>query len=209
MKAALALVLVFFSSLAVARHPNPNRRTTGGWVQNPRATRPSPSCGIRMNSGYTAAVNELAFGASSAAGDACGRCFKITPTKDPYTPSYTGPFGNTIIVKVTDLCPASPSSDSGPRWCDQTVSRPLNGFNMPMHFDLCQDSGAASAFFPSGRGAMVGTYEEVACSQWTGSAGQTLWNGACLAAENAPFWPSTACGNHGTKTALTRTVILF
>jgi len=86
-----------------------------------------PACGQRVN-GYSAAVNELAFGANRAAGGACGRCFKITANSDPYTPSYAGPFGNTIVVKVNDLCPAS----SNNQWCGQGVSKPLNSFGVPM-----------------------------------------------------------------------------
>ena len=85
------------------------------------------ACGQIVN-GYSAAVNELAFGANSAAGGACGRCFEITPTSDPYSPSFTGPFGNTIVVKVNDLCPASGNN----QWCGQSVSNPLNSFGKPM-----------------------------------------------------------------------------
>ena len=66
-------------------------------------------------------------------------------------------------------------------------------------FDLCHDSGAPDAFFPSGNGALTGTYEEVSCTEWSGSDGSSLWNGACLAEENISNWPSTGCGNQGTK----------
>jgi hypothetical protein len=65
-------------------------------------------------------------------------------------------------------------------------------------FDLCEDTGAAAAFFPSGHGALTGTYKEVSCSEWSGSDGSALWNGACLAGESASFWPAVACGNQGT-----------
>ncbi|KAH9988383.1 hypothetical protein BJV77DRAFT_1021677 [Russula vinacea] len=134
------------------------------------------------------------FGSAQSYGDACGRCFQITPTSDPYTPSYTGPMGNTIIVRVSNLCPVAGNEV----WCGQTVSHPLNQFNMPVHFDLCEDSGAAGAFFPSGREAMLGKYQEVPCTEWQGSEGSSLWNGACMAPVNAPLWPSVACGNEGT-----------
>jgi len=61
------------------------------------------ACGKKGN-GFTAAMNQLAFGAPGGlgAGDACGRCFAVTGTADPYSPSFTGPF-HTIVVKVTDL----------------------------------------------------------------------------------------------------------
>jgi hypothetical protein len=65
-------------------------------------------------------------------------------------------------------------------------------------FDICEDTGGASAFFPSGHGALLGTWSEVSCSLWTGSGdGSPLWNGACISGEKAPLWPSTGCGNQG------------
>ncbi|KAI9510525.1 endoglucanase V-like protein [Russula earlei] len=216
----LALALVFISAVAAASHGHGHEhrgrcenyttstRSNGsnestGWRQKPhgRASFTAyngcqyPSCGIRMKSGYTAAVNTLSFGADDGAGDACGRCFEITPTSDPYTPSYKGPFGNTIVVKVTDLCPITSGNNA---WCGQTISHPRNQHNMSMHFDLCNDSGSSSAFFPGRRGAMLGTYQEVDCQAWSGASGDTLWNGACLARETAALWPSHACGNRGT-----------
>ena len=75
-------------------------------------------------------------------------------------------------------------------------------------FDLCTDSGAADAFFPGSRRAMVGTYQEVPCSQWSGSDGQVLWNGACLAGETAPLWPAAGgCPNTGANRSLVCTVM--
>lgn len=88
---------------------------------------PPAACGQRVD-GYSAAVNELAFGANDAAGGACGRCFRISSNYDPYTPSYAGPFGNTIVVKVNDLCPVGTNN----MWCGQRVSEPLNSYGAPM-----------------------------------------------------------------------------
>ncbi|KAG7440465.1 uncharacterized protein BT62DRAFT_938001 [Guyanagaster necrorhizus] len=146
--------------------------------------------------GYSAAMNQLAFGSSSGlgAGDACGRCFAITGTEDPYSTSYSGPFYS-IIVKVTDLCPVSGNEE----WCGQTQSDLTNEWGMPFHFDICEDTGGSAAFFPSGHGALTGTFEEVDCSEWTGSDGSSLWIGACLDGECATFWPTVdGCGNQGT-----------
>jgi len=178
------------------------RRATGGYVQNPSGTASftyysgcgSPACG-KTASGFTAAMNQLTYGAPPGAGegDACGRCFKVTGTKDPYDTSYTGPF-HSVIVKTTDLCPISGNQE----WCGQTLANPVNQYGMPVHFDLCQDTGASAAFFPSGHGALTGYYEEVSCTEWSGTDGSSLWNGACLASSTAPLWPSTACGNQGT-----------
>jgi len=216
MKSALALV--FLSTVAFASHGVVHRHrctshtqsesetngtsTNGGWCQAPSGSASFtaytgcsyPSCGITTH-GYTAAVNTCAFGAHSGAGDACGRCFKITSNKDPYTSSFTGPFGS-IVVKANDLCPHS--EDGSPPWCDQSVSKPLNQFNMSMHFDLCIDSGAAGAFFTDGRGSMLGTFEEVPCKgNWNGDEGGSLWGGSCMANDTTGLWPAIGCGNHG------------
>jgi hypothetical protein len=81
---------------------------------------------------YSAQVNELAFGASNSVGDACGRCFRITPTGDPYAPTYSGPYGKTIVVRVNDLCPIPPPAEASLPWCNQTVSNPFNQVNVSM-----------------------------------------------------------------------------
>ena len=77
-------------------------------------------------------MNQLAFGSESGLGpgDACGRCFAITGNHDPYSPNYAGPFGQTIVVKVTDLCPA-PNNE---QWCGQTQSNDVNSFQMPFQY---------------------------------------------------------------------------
>ena len=84
------------------------------------------ACGESVT-GYSAAMSQLAFGSEPGlgAGDACGRCFKVTANKDPYSPSYTGPF-NSIVVKATNLCPVSGNG----QWCGQTTADPVNSFGM-------------------------------------------------------------------------------
>lgn len=84
---------------------------TNAWVQRASGSASftqysgcgAPACG-KTASGFTAAVNQLMFGASPGLGpgDACGRCFSVTATADPFSPAYMGPF-HTIVVKVTDL----------------------------------------------------------------------------------------------------------
>ncbi|EIW79103.1 glycoside hydrolase family 45 protein [Coniophora puteana RWD-64-598 SS2] len=179
-----------------------DKRADGGYIQNASGSASftqysgcgSPACGIPA-SGFTAAMSQLAFGSASGlgAGDACGRCFAVTGSADPYSPGFTGPF-STVVVKITDLCPAQGNEE----WCGQSQSSPTNQHGASVHFDLCEDSGAAGAFFPSGHGALTGSYQEVPCSQWSGSDGNPLWTGACLSGENASIWPSTGCGNKGT-----------
>ncbi|KAJ3890482.1 endoglucanase V-like protein [Lentinula edodes] len=152
----------------------------------------SPACGVTAT-GFTAAINQLAFGSvpGLGAGDACGRCFALTGAADPYSPAYTGPF-NSIIVKVTDMCPVAGNE----QWCGQTTSDPINSFGTEFHFDICEDTGGAAAFFPAGHTALTGSFVEVSCSEWSGSDGSDLWNGACISGESAALWPGgVGCGN--------------
>ncbi|KAF9062037.1 endoglucanase V-like protein, partial [Rhodocollybia butyracea] len=154
-----------------------------------------PGCGV-VGSGFTAAINQLAFGSvpGIGAGGACGRCFSLTGTSDPYDPANKGPF-NTIIVQVTDMCPVQGNE----QWCGQTVLNKIphdrhNGFTS---FDLCLDNGAAQAFFSGGHNALLGTFSEVDCSLWVGSDGPQLWEGACINS-TAGLWPDgVGCANQG------------
>ncbi|GJJ11356.1 hypothetical protein Clacol_005588 [Clathrus columnatus] len=198
----LLAVLTSVSLASCSTIPELLRRATGGYIQNTSGSASftmysgcgSPACGIAA-SGYTAAISQLAFGAppGDGAGDACGRCFKLTGTEDPYSPSFTGPF-NSVVVKVTDECPLQGNQ----QWCGQTTADPSNSFGASVHFDLCEDTGASSVFFPSGHGALLGTFAEVSCSEWSGSDKSPLWNGACLKGESAGLWPAVGCGNQGT-----------
>ncbi|KAH9071057.1 glycoside hydrolase family 45 protein [Lactarius deliciosus] len=199
-------VLIFISFfLASAVHGSavlePRTAREGDYVQNPSGTasftaylkRKIPlACG-KTASGYTATVNQLAFGAPSGLGaeDACGRCFNVTGCTDPYTPSNKSPF-TSIVVKVTDLCPIQGNE----QWCSQTVSNITNSFGQSA---LCPRPGAPGAFFPLGNGALTGTYEEVPCTNWSGPEGSSLWDGACLADEYTGSWPSAGCGNKGAE----------
>ena len=76
-------------------------------------------------------MNQLSFGSAPGlgAGDACGRCFALTGTQDPYSPAYTGPF-HTVVVKVTDLCPAQGNE----LWCGQSVSNQKNQEGMSAQY---------------------------------------------------------------------------
>lgn len=86
------------------------------------------ACG-KSATGFTAAMNQLSFGSlpGSGAGDACGRCFSVTATQDPFSPAFTGPF-HTVVVKVTDLCPVAGNQE----WCGQTTSSPDNEHGKPV-----------------------------------------------------------------------------
>ncbi|KAF8901462.1 endoglucanase V-like protein, partial [Gymnopilus junonius] len=193
---------VLFCRKGVGGHSTGERVSAGGYVQLPSGSASftmytgcnQPACG-KAASGYTAAINQLAFGSApgTGPGDACGRCFALTGSADPYSPSFTGPF-TSIIVKVTDMCPVAGNQE----WCGQTKSTPTNQYGKNFHFDICEDTGGSAVFFPSGHGALTGTFTEVACSQWSGSDGGSLWNGSCLSGETAANWPSgVGCGNQG------------
>ncbi|KAF8261640.1 endoglucanase V-like protein [Lactarius quietus] len=176
---------------------------TGGYLQvaggnasfTQHAGCAAPACGQNAT-GFTAAISQLTYGAppNLGPGDACGRCFSVTANADPFS-NFTGPF-NTVVVKA-QISALLIRERTDALWCSQTQANPLNQYNMTVHFDLCTDTGAAAAFFPTGHEALTGTYTEVSCQQWAGTDGPPLFNSACLLGENAPNWPSTGCGNQG------------
>jgi hypothetical protein len=86
-----------------------------------------------------------------------------------------------------------------PWWAENEMNR---------SFDLCQDSGTGTAFFPEGRGAMLGTFVEVSCGNWS-SEGASLWPGSCMANATTGLWPERGCGNQGTKHSLACAVMQF
>ncbi|KAF8889394.1 endoglucanase V-like protein [Infundibulicybe gibba] len=175
---------LLFSATLTRGFAQRDEQATGGYIQHATGSASftryadcsQAACGQTAR-GYTAAINQLAYGASAGlgAGDACGRCFAITGTGDPYSPDYQGSF-KSIVVKVTDLCPIEGNEE----WCGQTQSNPKNEHSQPFHIDICEDTGGADAFFPEGHGALTGTFEEVPCSEWSGSDGEQLWEGSCL-----------------------------
>ena len=151
MKSVLVLISSFLLASTVHGSALLESRTKGDYVQNPSgtasftfysgcATPGKPHCAARPHtlsvtslsvacgkaaSGYTVAMNPLAFGAPPGlgSGDACGRCFRVTGQGDPYSPNNKGPF-NRIVVKVTNLCPVQGNE----QWCGQTASNPTNSF---------------------------------------------------------------------------------
>lgn len=96
-----------------------------------RLSFPRPTACGKTASGFTAAINQLAFGSGPGlgAGDACGRCFSLTGQADPYSPAFTGPF-KTVVVKITDLCPVSGNEE----WCGQSTSATTNQHGAPFQY---------------------------------------------------------------------------
>ena len=167
-------------------------------------------------------MSQLAFGSppGSGAGDACGTLLQVDRYQGPVLAELHGPVlqrrrkdhrsvpcpGQPSMVRPKHYEPCQLVRHIGAvRACPSYHLCQLAWLNKKYSrsFDLCQDSGAANAFFPSGHGALTGTYEEVSCSEWSGTDGSSLWNGACLNDENSPSWPSTgSCGNKGTELSL-------
>jgi hypothetical protein len=124
MSFSLTVILFIFSPLIVC---------ASQWIQYPQSgiatltyyTLPEDdvaSCGCTAKSTHypTAALNQMAFGSSTAYGPSCGRCFKLTLlntflSNPPFYPSVT----KSLVVKVTDLCPLTKGG-----WCNGTVNGP-------------------------------------------------------------------------------------
>ncbi|KAF1348751.1 RlpA-like double-psi beta-barrel-protein domain-containing protein-containing protein [Delphinella strobiligena] len=124
------------------------------------------ACGYYTNPGYSAAVSQNLFGVGpgAGAGPACGTCYNLTVQTDSSGNTLSNA-GNSIVVKVTNLCP----SDGNPL-CSQSGLTGTNQYGANVNFDTCMDSGASSALFgDSGVGLAVGTAEEVDCSNWKGT----------------------------------------
>jgi len=124
------------------------------------------ACGFYTSPGYSAAVsqNEFGVGPGAGAGPACGTCWKLTAETDSSGNAVSNA-GNSIVVQVTNLCPAS-----GNPLCAQSGLTGTNQYGANLNFDLCIDSGASAALFgSSGVELAVGTAVEVSCSSWSGT----------------------------------------
>lgn len=73
-------------------------------------------------------------------GGACGQCWHLQPLTDVYPNNNHLSVGTPIVVQINDQCP-----DGG--YCMQSPQAPLNNYQMQLHFDLCQQTGVAKAFF--------------------------------------------------------------
>ncbi|KAI4723992.1 hypothetical protein E4T49_08289 [Aureobasidium sp. EXF-10728] len=124
------------------------------------------ACGFYTSPGYSAALSQNAFGVGpgAGAGPACGTCWKLTAQTDSSGNKLSNA-GNSIVVQVTNLCPAS-----GNPLCSQNGLSGTNQYGANVNFDLCINSGANTALFGnSGVGLAVGTAVQVSCSQWSGT----------------------------------------
>ncbi|KAK4565443.1 hypothetical protein LTR86_004060 [Recurvomyces mirabilis] len=128
---------------------------------------PTTACGFYTNAGgYSAAVsqNEFGVGPGAGAGPGCGTCWRLTIETDSSGHAVSNA-GNSIIVQVTNLCPAS-----GNPLCAQNGLGGTNQYGANLNFDTCIDSGASKALFGnSGVGLGVGTAVQVDCKLWSGT----------------------------------------
>ncbi|KAJ1304315.1 hypothetical protein OPQ81_005475 [Rhizoctonia solani] len=134
------------------------------------------ACGCTGGSTHypTAALSSLAYGSDGTVGfgPSCGRCFNLTLlntflSSPPFYPNPT----KSIVVKVTDLCPAIS------QWCDATESKPNAGGTW-LNFDLVWPSTAIHEdWFPSNEsfygykdfGVWNVSYQSVSCvDSWAG-----------------------------------------
>ncbi|KAK3679536.1 hypothetical protein LTR78_001097 [Recurvomyces mirabilis] len=124
------------------------------------------ACGYYTQPGYSAAISQNEFGAGpgQGAGPGCGTCWKLTIETNSSGQKVSNA-GNSIVVKVTNLCPAQ-----GNPLCAQNGLSGTNQYGANLNFDTCIDSGASKALFgSSGVGLGVGTAVEVNCNQWSGT----------------------------------------
>ncbi|KAL8643451.1 MAG: hypothetical protein Q9226_008361 [Calogaya cf. arnoldii] len=122
-----------------------------------------------------AAINRLAFNNPNGAIDgignipyvygdagACGACWHLQPVSNVHE-SNGKSLGTPVVVKINDECP-------DPKYCDQTLERPINtGFDMPVHFDICSlgDAGeAAMQFFGKGEDGKIGAGVALGLAQY-------------------------------------------
>ncbi|KXL47116.1 MAG: glycoside hydrolase family 45 protein [Acidomyces sp. 'richmondensis'] len=109
---------------------------TGDQNGSPNCNTASTACGFYTSPGYSAAVSQN------------------------FSGNTVSNAGNSIVVKVTNLCPA----DGNPL-CAQATLSDTNQYGANVNFD----SASAALFGSDGVGLGVGTAEEVDCSEWSGT----------------------------------------
>ncbi|KAK4182147.1 RlpA-like double-psi beta-barrel-protein domain-containing protein-containing protein, partial [Podospora australis] len=128
---------------------------SGDYGGSPNCNTSRNACARPPDGRYTAAVSEALFGAApgEGAGMACGTCWRLD------TADCSGLGLKSITVVVNNLCPAA-----GNPLCGQRDLKHTNQYGAEVNFNLCIDSGAASALFAkSGLGLTTGTATSVDC----------------------------------------------
>ncbi|KAK3069838.1 hypothetical protein LTR53_011520 [Teratosphaeriaceae sp. CCFEE 6253] len=159
---------------------------SGDSFGSPNCNTNTAACGFYTKPGYSAAVSQDLYGAAleqalaqRAEPAVCclapahplhsDRPADLTAGKLTIQTNSSGNkvsnAGNSIVVKVNNLCPAN-----GNPLCAQSSTSATNQYGANVNFDTCKDSGASAALFGnSGVGLGVGTATKVDCSQWSGT----------------------------------------
>ncbi|RMY86259.1 hypothetical protein D0862_10966, partial [Hortaea werneckii] len=138
----------------------------GDTFGSPNCNTNTAACFFYTQPGFSAAVSQNLYGAGpgDGKGPACGTCWRLTIQTDSSGRRLSNA-GNSIVVKVNNLCPAQ-----GNPLCSQNGLSGTNQYGANVNFDTCIDSGASAALFQnSGVGLGLGTATQVDCSQWSGT----------------------------------------
>lgn len=92
------------------------------------------ACGFFTQPGFSAAASQNLFGVGpgAGAGPGCDTCWQLTGQTDSSGNPLSSP--QTIVVKITNLCPA----DGNPL-CAQSGLSGTNQYGANVNFDLCID----------------------------------------------------------------------
>jgi hypothetical protein len=112
MAMSLLLTLVAFASGIQAQTYKASFTEYGSGDQNDsgNCNVDTTACGFYTDPGYSAAVSQNLYGAGpgEGAGPACGTCYRLAIETDSSGNTLSNA-GNSIIVKVTNLCPSESS----------------------------------------------------------------------------------------------------
>ncbi|BGP47897.1 hypothetical protein JCM10450v2_003762 [Rhodotorula kratochvilovae] len=143
------------------------------------------SCGCSTNATYfpTAALSQAAYGSALASGPACGQCFALTLSATlnavpQWVLSEEQRANISVVVKITDKCPALKGQKPEEGWCGATATKTNN---VSLHFDLSSPSPSIPlSFFPTNAtygydefGGWLVDFERVSCERWAGWGNET------------------------------------
>jgi hypothetical protein len=110
MLTSFTLALIFLAPGAQGQTYKASFTEYGGGDQNGsgNCNTITTACGFYTSPGYSAAVSQNLYGAGpgQGAGPACDTCYKLTIETDSSGNNVSNA-GNSIVVKVTNLCPGT------------------------------------------------------------------------------------------------------
>ncbi|MCJ1467587.1 hypothetical protein MMC07_006212 [Pseudocyphellaria aurata] len=129
------------------------------------------SCGfLGTPNSFTAAVS-AGWNLPSQPGQ-CGTCWRLT---NGHNVNGRGGKGSAIttpplVVIINNTC--APDKKKPGFQCNQNAGEPRDRFGSVTVIDLCQDTGAARAFWGNGPGLATATITQVSCEEWKGQVGR-------------------------------------